>query len=158
MVADFGFWHTWLLMTLLGVAESPLMPTTMQLLSSYVPVPWLHGNDGFQGAITKLLDTIIQTWTCYFTWNTVWQLMYDDLRAVHASLWQICACSRMRMWRMHRIKAKCVPIIGVSHALMRHQNEDVHWLPELYPCGLAKLWPLSWRPWFVLRQMGCKGC
>ena len=59
MVADFGFWHTWLLMTLLGVAESPLMPTTMQLLSSYVPVPWLHGNDGFQGAITKLLDTII---------------------------------------------------------------------------------------------------
>ena len=40
MVADFGFGHTWLLLILLGVAASPLMPTTMQLLSAYVPVPW----------------------------------------------------------------------------------------------------------------------
>ncbi|CAL1133443.1 unnamed protein product [Cladocopium goreaui] len=37
MVADFGFGHTWLLLILLGVAASPLMPTTMQLLSAYVP-------------------------------------------------------------------------------------------------------------------------
>ncbi|CAJ1395705.1 unnamed protein product [Effrenium voratum] len=37
LVSDLGFWHTWLLLALLGLAESPVMPTTMQLLSAYVP-------------------------------------------------------------------------------------------------------------------------
>ncbi|CAK9117342.1 unnamed protein product [Durusdinium trenchii] len=37
MVADLGFGYTWMLLTLLGLAESPLMPTTMQLISAYVP-------------------------------------------------------------------------------------------------------------------------
>eukprot|EP00435_Cladocopium_sp_Y103_P052615 s1289_g16.t1 len=38
MVADFGFGHTWLLLILLGLAASPLMPTTMQLLLAFL---WL---------------------------------------------------------------------------------------------------------------------
>ena len=38
MVADLGFAHTWLCLIALGLAQSPLMPTTMQLISAYVPV------------------------------------------------------------------------------------------------------------------------
>ena len=38
MVADLGFWHTWLLLIALGLAQSPLMPTSMQLISAYVPL------------------------------------------------------------------------------------------------------------------------
>ncbi|CAE7415873.1 PHT4 [Symbiodinium natans] len=37
LASDLGFWYVWLLLTLLGLAESPVMPTTMQLISAYVP-------------------------------------------------------------------------------------------------------------------------
>ncbi|OLP88595.1 putative anion transporter 2, chloroplastic [Symbiodinium microadriaticum] len=37
MASDLGFWHVWLLHILLGLAASPVMPTTMQLISAYVP-------------------------------------------------------------------------------------------------------------------------